>query len=98
MSKLIEKVKENKKVHDAKIEAAAKMADEAAKEFAEVYESLIKQSSEEEFKEFIQDKEFFKDDFELKLLTIVMFCESHDVDMMALKLNEQLVKEENEWL
>ena len=85
MSKLIEKVKENKKVHDAKIEAATKMADEAAKEFAKVYESLIKQSSEEEFKEFIHDKEFFKDDIELKLLTIVMFCESHDVDSMIFK-------------
>ena len=94
MSKLIEKIKENKKVHDAKIEAAAKMADEAAKEFAKVYESLIEQSSEEEFKEFIQDEEFFEDDIDLKLLTIVMFCKSHDVDLLALKSASDSKKEE----
>lgn len=95
MAKLIEKIKENKKVHDEKIEAAKKMADEAAKEFAEVYESLIKQSSEEEFKEFIQnEEEFFEGDIDLKLLTIVMFCESHNIDLLALKSASDSKKEE----
>lgn len=85
--KLIEKVKENKKIHDAKIEAAAKMIDEAAEEFSDVYASLISECSREEFEEFIQSNdEFFEEDANIRLMSIMLFCSTHNCNALTLKI------------
>ena len=87
--KLIEKVKENKKIHDAKIEVASKMLDEASEEFAETYKSLIEESSVEEFKEFIESdsefaKEFFGQGKMLRAMTIALFCNAYDIGIVGI--------------
>lgn len=84
---LIEKIKENKKIHDAKIEAATKMVDEAAGEFSDVFISLISECSKEEFEEFIStDDEFFEEDVTIKLMAIRLFCSTHDCNALDLRI------------
>lgn len=77
MKKMVETFKENKKVMEIKMEQASKMADAAAEEFIDSIKSLVKDASEEEFKEFIQaDDDAIKP--EDKLAIIAAYAEHHD--------------------
>lgn len=69
------------------MEAAAKMVDEAAEEFSDVFVSLIKECSKEEFEEFIStNDEFFEEDITIRLIAIQLFCSTHDCNALALKI------------
>lgn len=59
--KMIEKIKESKKVAMVKFKVAEKIMKEATEEHSGLIESLAKESSEEEFEKFIEDAANNKD-------------------------------------
>lgn len=77
MSKMVEKFKENKKVMMTKMDMAAKMAADTADEFVESIESLVKDASEEEIKEFWNAKDEIID-MEDKMAILAAYAETHD--------------------
>ena len=74
---MVEKFKENKKVMEIKMEQASKLADAAADEFIESIESLVKNASEEDLKEFVNSKD---EDIEVMdvIAVTTMFAEHHE--------------------
>lgn len=87
---LLENIKENKKVLDGKLDAAATMMEDAAHNFAIECESLIGNASEEEFKELISSDMFVKgQDESLRLMFIHMYADTHDdIEFMVVKRPE----------
>lgn len=89
MATLIEKVKEGKKVLDGKMEAAVEMVDNAIHNFTVECESLIKECSEEEFKELVESDIFEDGENEnIKLMFAHMYAEAHDVSFMVVKRHQ----------
>lgn len=81
---MVEKFKESKKVMIIKMEQASKLADEAAEEFVGVVESLAKDASEEELKEFLNEKDEMID-LEDKFAFIAAYADNHkDVGGVAI--------------
>lgn len=78
MSKMTEKFKENKKIMMIKMEQASKMADDAAEEFVKSIESLVKDASEEQLKEFLGEKDEMID-LDDKMAVVAAFADSHTV-------------------
>ena len=75
--KMVEQFKENKKVMMIKMEQASKMADAAADEFIDSIKSLVKDTSEEDIKKFLQaDDDMIEP--EDKLAVITAFADTHD--------------------
>lgn len=77
MSKMIEKFKENKKVMMIKMEQANKIAEDAAEEFVESIESLVKDASEEDVKQFLGEKDEMID-LDDKMAIIAAYANNHD--------------------
>lgn len=73
---MVEKFKEGKKVMLIKMEQADKIAEAAAEEFVDLIESLTKNASEEELKEFlhVEDEMIDNDD---KMATLAYFADNH---------------------
>lgn len=83
MKKMVEKFLDNKKTMEAKMDAARKMADDAAEEFMESIKSLVGECSEEELKEFIHSDDKNIDEMD-KFAVAGMFAEAHDCGLMVL--------------
>ena len=84
---LLENIKENKKVLDSKLDAAANLMEDAAHNFAIECESLIGDASEEEFKELIGSDMFAEgQDESMRLMFLHMYVDTHDgIDFMIVK-------------
>ena len=74
---MVEKFKENKKILQIKMDQAAKMVNDAAEEFVDTIESLVKDASEEDVKAFMNVKDEMID-LEDKMAVIAAFAENHD--------------------
>ena len=74
---MLNKFKENKKVMMIKMEQASKMADAAADEFIDSIKSLVKDTSEEDIKKFLQAEDDMIEP-EDKLAVIAAFADTHD--------------------
>ena len=74
---MVEKFKANKKIMQIKMDQAAKLANDAAEEFIDVIESLVKDASEEDVKAFMNVKDEMID-LEDKMAVIAAFAENHD--------------------
>lgn len=74
---MVEKFKENKKVMEIKMEQASKMADAAAEEFIDSLKSLVKDASEEDFKQFLgaNDEMIEAED---KLAVVAAYADTHN--------------------
>ena len=90
MANLIENFKENKKEFEMKSKLAfrlaeeiASLADDYAKDFMDKFISLVKDASDEEFRNFIEtkDEDVGEDD---KLVAILMRAKVHDLDIGVL--------------
>lgn len=84
-NKQIDEFKDGKKVMITKMEAASKMADDAADEFVGKIRALAKNLSEEELKEFLKSKDEMIED-EDKLALIAAFADEHNAGIIALGL------------
>ena len=76
-SKMLEKVKESKKIMEVKIEQAEKMVIGAVEQFTAELEKLARESSEEELKAFLEtdDEEI---EFPEKMAAIHGYMQSHE--------------------
>lgn len=74
---MLDKFKENKKIMEIKMDQASKMADEAAREFIDSIHTLVKDASEEDFKEFLQADDDMVE-LEDKLAVIAEFADTHN--------------------
>lgn len=82
---MLNKFKENKKVMEIKMEQASKLADAAAEEFIDSIKSLVKDASEEEFKEFIQaDDDAIELEDKLAVITAHAECHGGDIGGIAI--------------
>lgn len=72
---MLKEFKENKKAMEIKMEQAAKLADAAADEFIESIKALVKDASEEDVKELVEDSSI---DIEDKIAVIAAYTDSHD--------------------
>ena len=52
---MLKEFKENKKFMEIKMEQASKLADEAANEFIDFIHTLVKDASDEDMKEFLEE-------------------------------------------
>lgn len=66
-----------KKIMEIKRDQASEMADEAAHEFIDSIHALVKNASEEDFKEFLQAEDDMIEP-EDKLAVIAAFADTHD--------------------
>lgn len=77
MNKMLDNFKENKKVMEIKMEQANKMADEAAREFIDSINTLVKDASEEDLEKFLQTEDDMIESGD-KLAVIAAFADTHD--------------------
>ena len=77
---MLNKLKENKKIMEIKLDQANKMADEAIHEFIDSIRTLAKDASEEDFKKVLKTEDNMIES-EDKLMVIAAFIETHkDID------------------
>lgn len=77
---MLNKIKENKKIMEIKLDQANKLADEAIHEFIDSIRTLAKDASEEDFKKVLKTEDNMIES-EDKLMVIAAFIETHkDVD------------------